>query len=130
MMLEKLAEIEMKYSSLSDQINDPDIISDQNRWRKLMKEYSDMTPIMEKYREYRAAKESIVTDGGDALLNDHGPDLIPAVDPGKLAGSGPVQHLAGTGNGQHTVLRQSPDQVVAASSRSEDGHRKHGKQQT
>ena len=59
MMLEKLAEIEMKYSSLSDQINDPDIISDQNRWRKLMKEYSDMTPIMEKYREYRTAKESV-----------------------------------------------------------------------
>ncbi len=59
MMLEKLAEIEMKYASLSDQINDPDIISDQNRWRKLMKEYSDMTPIMEKYREYRTAKESV-----------------------------------------------------------------------
>ena len=59
MMLEKLAEIEMKYASLSDQINDPDIISDQNRWRKLMKEYSDMTPIMEKYWEYRTAKESV-----------------------------------------------------------------------
>ena len=58
-MFDRLAEIEIKYGQLADQINDPDIIADQNQWRKLMKEYSDMTPIVEKYREYRAAKESI-----------------------------------------------------------------------
>ena len=58
-MLDRLAEIEIKYGQLADQINDPDIIADQTQWRKLMKEYSDMTPIVEKYREYRAAKESI-----------------------------------------------------------------------
>lgn len=58
-MLERLAEIEIKYGQLADQINDPDIIANQTQWRKLMKEYSDMTPIVEKYREYRAAKESI-----------------------------------------------------------------------
>ena len=58
-MFDRLAEIEIKYGQLADQINDPDIIADQNQWRKLMKEYSDMTPIVEKYREYRGAKESI-----------------------------------------------------------------------
>ncbi|MBR4283118.1 MAG: peptide chain release factor 1 [Anaerotignum sp.] len=58
-MFDRLAEIENKYENLADQINDPDIISNQTEWRKLMKEYSDMTPIVEKYREYRAAKESI-----------------------------------------------------------------------
>ncbi|MBQ7102444.1 MAG: PCRF domain-containing protein, partial [Anaerotignum sp.] len=58
-MFDRLAEIEIKYGQLADQINDPDIIADQNQWRKLMKEYSDMTPIVEKYREYKAAKESI-----------------------------------------------------------------------
>ena len=58
-MFDRLAEIENKYENLADQINDPDIISNQNQWRKLMKEYSDMTPIVEKYREYRAAKEGI-----------------------------------------------------------------------
>ena len=58
-MFERLVEIENKYENLADQINDPDIISNQTQWRKLMKEYSDMTPIVEKYREYRAAKESI-----------------------------------------------------------------------
>lgn len=59
MMFDRLAEIEIKHGELADQINDPDIISNQTQWRKLMKEYSDMTPIVEKYREYRAAKESI-----------------------------------------------------------------------
>ena len=58
-MLDRLAEIEIKYGQLADQINDPDVIANQTQWRKLMKEYSDMTPIVEKYREYRAAKESI-----------------------------------------------------------------------
>ena len=58
-MFDRLVEIENKYENLADQINDPDIIANQTQWRKLMKEYSDMTPIVEKYREYRAAKESI-----------------------------------------------------------------------
>lgn len=58
-MFDRLAEIEIKHQELADQINDPDIIANQTQWRKLMKEYSDMTPIVEKYREYRAAKESI-----------------------------------------------------------------------
>ena len=58
-MFDRLVEIENKYENLADQINDPDIIADQTQWRKLMKEYSDMTPIVEKYREYRAAKEGI-----------------------------------------------------------------------
>ena len=59
MMLDRLAEIEIKHGQLADQINDPDVIADQTQWRKLMKEYSDMTPIVEKYREYRVAKEGI-----------------------------------------------------------------------
>ena len=58
-MFDRLVEIENKYENLADQINDPDVIADQTQWRKLMKEYSDMTPIVEKYREYRAAKEGI-----------------------------------------------------------------------
>ena len=58
-MFDRLAEIEIKYGQLADQINDPDIIANQTQWRKLMKEYSDMTPIVEKYQEYKTAKESI-----------------------------------------------------------------------
>lgn len=58
-MLDKLAEIEIKYIDLSEQVNDPDIIANQTEWRKLMKEYSDLTPIIEKYRQYKKIEQEI-----------------------------------------------------------------------
>lgn len=65
-MFEKIEELEMKYRDLGDRVNDPDIIADQTQWRKLMKEYSDITPIVEKYREYKDAKQA-VADALDML---------------------------------------------------------------
>ncbi len=58
-MLERLAEIEIKYTDLSEQVNDPDIIANQSEWRRLMKEYSDLTPIIEKYRQYKKIEQEI-----------------------------------------------------------------------
>ena len=58
-MFNKLAFIEERYEELSQKISDPEIIADQNRWRKLCKENSDITPIVEKYREYKAANQTI-----------------------------------------------------------------------
>ena len=52
-MFSKLDFIEERYEELSQKISDPEIIADQNRWRKLCKENSDITPIVEKYREYK-----------------------------------------------------------------------------
>lgn len=61
-MTERLAEIETKYGELAEQINDPDIIANQGEWRRLMKEYSDLTPIVEKFREYRQTKAAIAEE--------------------------------------------------------------------
>ena len=61
-MFDRLAEIEQKYMDLAEQVNDPDIIANQSQWRKLMKEYSDMTPIVEVYREYEKVKASIAEE--------------------------------------------------------------------
>jgi len=58
-MFNKLAFIEERYEELSQKISDPEVIADQNRWRKLCKENSDITPIVEKYREYKKAKTAI-----------------------------------------------------------------------
>ena len=58
-MFERIEEIEIKHVELEDKVNDPEIIADQAQWRKLMKEYSDITPIIEKYREYKTAKQAI-----------------------------------------------------------------------
>ena len=67
-MLERLADIERRYEELSDLINDPEIIADNERWRKLMKEHSDITPIVEKYREYKKIKEELAE--AEEMLND------------------------------------------------------------
>ncbi|MDD3395034.1 MAG: peptide chain release factor 1 [Clostridia bacterium] len=67
-MFDRLAEIESKYMDLADQVNDPEMIANQSEWRKLMKEYSDMTPVVEAYREYNKVKAAI--EEGLELLND------------------------------------------------------------
>lgn len=52
-MYDKLKFIEEKYDELSNTISDPEIIADQNRWRELMKEHSNLEPIVAKFKEYR-----------------------------------------------------------------------------
>ncbi|MCQ4726765.1 peptide chain release factor 1 [Anaerotignum faecicola] len=58
-MFERIEELERKHIDLGDRVNDPDCIADQALWRKLMKEYSALTPIVEKYREYKKAKTDV-----------------------------------------------------------------------
>jgi len=58
-MFDRLEELEVKYNELSELINDQAVISDQNRWRQLMKEHSDLTPIVETYTEFKKTKESV-----------------------------------------------------------------------
>lgn len=67
-MFDRLAEIERRYMDLAEQVNDPDVIADQAQWRRLMKEYSDLTPIVEKYREYRKTKKALAE--GTELLGE------------------------------------------------------------
>ncbi len=52
-MFQKLDDVEKRYDELTEQISDPEVIARTNEWQKLMKEHSDMTPIVEKYREYK-----------------------------------------------------------------------------
>lgn len=67
-MFEKLAFIEKRYEELTCNISDPDIISDREKWSKLCKEHSDMTPIVEKYLEYKKYISSI--EDSKAILAD------------------------------------------------------------
>ncbi|MDD6308642.1 MAG: peptide chain release factor 1 [Clostridia bacterium] len=58
-MFEKLSFIEKRHEELSEKISDPAVIADQETWRKLCKEHADMTPIVDKYREYKVQKDTI-----------------------------------------------------------------------
>ena len=70
-MFENLEEIEIKYEDLTKKISDPEVISNQEEWRKMMKEHSDIEPIVLKYREYKAVKKDF--EDSKEMLND--PDM-------------------------------------------------------
>ena len=55
-MFDRLDDLLIRYEELMEELNSPDVAMDQNRFRKLMKEQSDLTPLVEAYREYKKAK--------------------------------------------------------------------------
>lgn len=67
-MFERLEEIVKRFEELGRLINDQEIISYQNTWRKLMKERSDLEDLVSKYQDYKNAKEAL--SEGKALLED------------------------------------------------------------
>ncbi len=66
-MFDKLGVLEEKYDELNMKVADPEIIADQSNWQKLMKEVSDLEPIIAKYREYKVTKEDI--EGAKEILS-------------------------------------------------------------
>ena len=57
-MFEKLSVMEQKYEEISSRLSEPDVISDNKLYTQLMREYKSMTPIIEKFREYKKADDS------------------------------------------------------------------------
>ena len=50
---------ESRYEELNQLLYDPDVVSDQEKYRAIMKEHKTMTPIVEKYREYKKTKDAM-----------------------------------------------------------------------
>ena len=71
-MFEKLAVMEQKYEDISRKLSDPEVNSDNKTYTQLMREYKNMTPIIDKYREYKAAKSAF--DEAKELLDEGGLD--------------------------------------------------------
>lgn len=69
-MFDKLEVFEKRYNEINQKLYDPNVISDQNAYRNLMKEHKNLTPIVEKYREYKKAKNS--EEEAKQLLNEGG----------------------------------------------------------
>ena len=71
-MFDKLDFILEKYEELSLKVSDPDVINNQKLWQK---EMGEMEPIVNKYREYKKAKEAVaeakeMLDSGDEELRE------------------------------------------------------------
>ncbi len=71
-MFDKLAAVEERYEDINLKLTDPAVISDNEKYKGYMKEYKTLTPIVEKYREYRKAKGSF--EEARELLDEGGLD--------------------------------------------------------
>ena len=58
-MFDKLEDLRIRLDEILNELQEPDVANDQNRFRKLMKEQNDLTPIVEAYNEYKECKQAI-----------------------------------------------------------------------
>ena len=58
-MFDKLEDLVLRYEELMNELNDPDVVNDQKRFRKIMKEQNDLAPIVEAYNAYKQAKQDV-----------------------------------------------------------------------
>ncbi|MBR5806599.1 MAG: peptide chain release factor 1 [Oscillospiraceae bacterium] len=57
-MFDKLIEVKRRYEEINQLLMDPTVINDNTRYRNLMKEYKNLTPLIEKFDQYTQAKEN------------------------------------------------------------------------
>ncbi len=83
-MFEKLKLTEKHFEEINEKLCDPNIISNQNEYKSLMKELKSLTPVVEKYREYkkenRNLEESkeILSESSDKELKEMAEEEITA----------------------------------------------------
>ena len=58
-MFDKLDDLLIRFEELMSELSEPDVANNPERFRKLMKEQSDLTPIVEAYKEYKQCKQNI-----------------------------------------------------------------------
>jgi len=71
-IFKKLAETENKYNEINERLSDPGVVSDQVSYTALMKELKHLTPIIEKYKEYKNAEQT--ANDATEMLGDAGDD--------------------------------------------------------
>ncbi len=67
-MFEKLEAVENRYDELTKLIADPEVISNQSEWQKLMKEHASIEEIVLKFRQYKKVKQTMIE--AEELMQD------------------------------------------------------------
>jgi peptide chain release factor 1 len=65
-MFDKLGEVEKKYESICHQLQNPDVANNQNKFRQLMREQSELEKIVVGFREYKKLQQAI--EGAKSLI--------------------------------------------------------------
>ena len=72
-MLAKLESLEQQFIDLEKQLSDPEIVTDQERYRKLTKAHSDLKEVVDVFRKYKAALKSVEENA--ELAEDPDPEM-------------------------------------------------------
>jgi len=71
-MFDRLEEAQLRLATINEKLMEPDIVSDLDTYRSLMKEYKNLEPVVETYTRYKAAKAEF--EEAKMLLDDGGLD--------------------------------------------------------
>src|SRR3954452_22049058 len=71
--LEKLADIEQKFEDLTRQMADPELIGDNEAYRKTARQQSELQEVVEKYREWKKVNADLA--GARQMLIETDPEL-------------------------------------------------------
>jgi len=72
-LLNKFDHLQERLQELDGLLSDPGTISDQNRFRELSQEYAEISPVVDRYRQYRQCRQD--SDSARALLSDGDADM-------------------------------------------------------
>ena len=73
-MFDKLEDLLIRFEEIMGELNEPSVTENQERFRKLMKEQSDLTPVVEAYREYKKCGQD-AQDSLSMLEEEHDEEM-------------------------------------------------------
>ena len=73
-MFDKLEDLARRFEEIQNELAQPEVTADQNRFRRLMKEQSELAGIVEKYGEYKKARNT-ETDSLELLESENDPEM-------------------------------------------------------
>ena len=94
-MFDKLEDLLIRYEEVMGELQEPDVANDTVRFRKLMKEQSDLAPIVEAYKEYKKCNQNI--EDSLAMLEEESDEEMRELAKEELSESHATSCRTGTG---------------------------------
>lgn len=85
-MFAKLENLERRFEDLEQQLSSPDVLSDQDRYRKLTKAHADLKEVVDVFRRYKECKNSLaesreLLQDADAEIRSMAQEEIKTLEP-------------------------------------------------
>ena len=72
-IVNKLEKLSDRYEELAALLSDPEVISDQKKFRDYSKEYSELEPVVQAFSAFNQAEEDLAE--AEAMMADSDPDM-------------------------------------------------------